>query len=37
MVGLQEKALIALKPQELATMSLILTGALTLSNFSSAN
>lgn len=37
MASLQGKALIALKPQELATMSLILTGALALSNFSSAN
>lgn len=37
MAGLQGKVLIALKPHELATLSLILTGALALSNFSSAN
>lgn len=37
MASLQEKTLTALKPQELATTSLILTEALALSNFSSAN
>lgn len=37
MAGLQEKTLTALKQQELAKMSLILTEALALPNFSSDN
>jgi len=37
MAGLQENIFTALKPQELATIILILTEALALSNFNSAN